>query len=54
MDEAFTYKKVFARDTTVPDVEPAPPVLTKGLWSATPITACQFVMTMRQLVQALA
>lgn len=53
MDETITPGEVFARDATVPDVEPAPPVLTKGLWSSASITAGQFVMTMRRLVQAL-
>jgi hypothetical protein len=53
MDEAITLKKVLARVTTAPDVEPALPANHHGLWSATPITAGQFVMTMRRLVQAL-
>ena len=53
MDETITPKKVFARVSTVSDVEPALPVLTKGLWSSASITAGQFVMTMQRFVQAL-
>jgi hypothetical protein len=53
MDETITPGEVFARVAAVSDVEPALTVLTKGLWSATPITAGQLVMTMRRLVQAL-
>ena len=52
MVETITPGEVFARVATVPDVEPTLTVLTKGLWSATPITAGQFVMTMRRLAQA--